>query len=138
MIKYLFILFIFLSNNGFSNEIIPIPAKFLHTIGAVESNNDDSAVGDKGKARGRYQIWQICFKDAQIYDKSLANIPYSAVTNQIIANKVLTAYLNKYCQKEIKQNNFEVMARTWNGGPDGKNKLNTIKYWEKVKNLIDK
>src|SRR5258706_5556445 len=131
--KKLTVFCLFLPFYCYSNEILSIPPKFSAAIGKIESNNNDLAVGDRGKSLGRYQIWQICFKDAQIYDISLQNIDYKAVTNKNVADKVLASYLSKYCKQAIKNNDFETMARVWNGGPGGKNKLNTLKYWNFVK-----
>jgi hypothetical protein len=104
---------------------------FLKILGTVESNNNDQAIGDGGKARGRYQIWEVCFIDAKQFDKSLNKYKYSDVTNKIVSEKVVLSYLNRYCPAAVRNNDFEVMSRTWNGGPQGKNKQSTIKYWQK-------
>lgn len=138
MKKYLSILLCLISFLAKSTEIIQISDKFFKILGQIESNNNDYAIGDSGKALGRYQIWRIYFKDAQNFDKSLQNIEYKQVTNEIVARRVVMAYLNKYCLNSVKSGNYEVMARIHNGGPDGQNKQNTLKYWQRFKKLLDK
>ncbi|MEK6883024.1 MAG: hypothetical protein AABY22_25595 [Nanoarchaeota archaeon] len=138
MKKYLILFSLFLPFLTYSKEIIQIPDKFFKILGTIESNNNDLAVGDRGKALGRYQIWQIYFKDAQNFDKSLQNIEYKQVTNEIIARQVINSYMNKYCLNAVKSGNYEVMVRTHNGGPDGQNKQITLRYWQRFKKLLDK
>lgn len=107
---------------------------FLNILGKVESNNNDYAVGDGGRAISRYQIWKVCYLDAKEYNKSI-NFSYESLTNSNNAAIVVKSYLNRYCPKACKENNWEIMARTFNGGPNGANKSSTIKYWERFKKL---
>ena len=119
----LFILLWFLSFNAFSKDFLPIPAKFKQIISLIESNNRDNAIGDNGKALGRYQIWQICYDDACNYDKSIS-FSYNSLTNKANSDIILTVYLNRYGRELIKLNDFESLARLWNAGPNWKNKKN--------------
>ena len=36
-----------------------------------------------------------------------------------------------------KDNNFEAIARSWNGGPRGPKSNRTLKYWEKVEQQLN-
>lgn len=138
MLKYLVFCFVFVCFSGFSASkpnIIELNKQFVQIIGKIESNNNDFAIGDKGKAISRYQIWEICYLDAKNYDKSI-KFEYSSLTNKEYAIKVITAYLNRYERKAIQNNDFESLARCWNGGPNwrkktGKAKINLENYWKK-------
>lgn len=124
------LIFCILVLNSNAAEIIPLDKKFVQTIGAIESNNNDLAVGDNGKSISRYQIQKAAFIDAKQFDKSI-KFGYESLTNKNNALKVMTAYLNKYCPAAVRKNNFEIMAKTWNGGPNGPKNPNTKKYWAK-------
>lgn len=108
-----------------------INEKFLNTLGKIESNNNDKAVGDNGKAIGRYQIWRVCYQDARDFDKSI-NFPYSALTNKENSDKVVIAYLNRYARGKSPVE----MARIWNGGPSGDKKLATVLYGKKFESIF--
>lgn len=130
MIKNILFCSFFLVFSLKAGEIIELNPKFIEIIGKIESNNNDFAVGDKGKAISRFQIWEIYYKDAKNYDKSI-NFSYSSLTNKNNAVKVMTAYLNRYAREAVKNNDFEKLARIHNGGPLGYKKQSTIKYWQK-------
>lgn len=128
MIKYI-VFGLLLTNSSYSRDLLPIPTNFLAAISKIESNNNDWAVGDNGKSISRYQIQYNCYLDAKNYDKTIT-FSYESLTNKANARKILIAYLSRYCKKN---DSFEVMARTWNGGPNGKNKTATINYWNKIR-----
>ena len=104
----------------------PDMAKFFHALSAVESDHNDSAVGDSGKALGRYQIWRVYWQDSRVPGK------YAQVKNKDYAEKVMIEYWKRYCPKALKNKDFETLARIHNGGPKGNKKQVTIKYWLKV------
>lgn len=133
MIKYLLISLLFISNNGYSRDFLPIPTNFSQIIGVIESNNNDFAIGDKGKALGRYQIWLICYQDCTNYDKSIS-FSYQSLTNKGNSDQIMKVYLNKYGRDLIKSNDFISLARLWNAGPNWKNNLDkTTNYVRKFK-----
>lgn len=113
----------------------PIPPKFFDVLGQVESNNSDSAVGDDGKAIGRYQIWRIYYEDAKEFDKSIS-FSYKSVTNKANAEKVITSYLNRYGKKFIQNNDWVSLARIHNGGPNGYRNPATLGYGRKFQKVM--
>jgi hypothetical protein len=109
----------------------------LQAIGQVESGNNDDAVGDNGKALGRYQIWYVYWKDAVEYDPSIGG-EYSDVTDPDYAKKIVLAYWARYATKGRlgHEPTDEDKARIHNGGPNGHKKDSTLKYWDKVQDVI--
>lgn len=103
--------------------------RLLNAIRQVESNGNDKAVGDNGKAIGPYQIWYCYWKDAVEHDKSLGG-SYNDCYDPDYAKKVVIAYLSRYAPKGATE---EQLARIHNGGPKGHRNSKTIKYWNKVK-----
>ena len=54
--KFLFVIAMVVFS-GFAYAV-NVPEELLNAISTVESNNDDKAIGDSGKAVGRFQIWK--------------------------------------------------------------------------------
>jgi len=105
--------------------------KFFHALSAVESNHNDNAIGDNGRALGRYQIWQVYWQDSRISGK------YEQVKNKKYAERVMIGYWKRYCPTALKNKDLETLARIHNGGPKGNKKQATIKYWLKVKKYLN-
>ena len=110
----------------------------LAAIRTVESNNSPDAVGDSGNAIGVYQIWRSYHRDALEF--STIGGTYSDCFNPDYADRVVRAYMKRYATekrlgREVTQ---EDIARIHNGGPNGHKKKATLKYWEKVKKLLNK
>ena len=101
----------------------------LDAIRQVESNGDDAAVGDGGKAIGAYQIWYAYWKDAHDFDKTLGG-SYKDCYDPEYARRVVIAYMTRYAPKNA---TAQDLARIHNGGPKGYRKSATVKYWDKVK-----
>lgn len=101
----------------------------IRAIGLVESGNADSAVGDGGRSRGRYQIsrayWIDGGGDPKRYEKD--------VLNSAICRRVMLAYWERYCPAALFGGDLETLARIHNGGPRGRQKVATQEYWLKVK-----
>lgn len=110
----------------------PLLDNLIDAIGIVESNNNDRAIGDGGKAIGRYQIHKAYWVDGCQYLK--VDWPYSQAVDATKARLVVKAYLVRYG----KGKSIEQLARIHNGGPNGWKKESTIKYWLKVKQEIEK
>lgn len=93
----------------------------------VESNGNDMAIGDNGRAIGALQIHKAVVVDAN----RIAGTSYThqQMTNRIAARRVCEIYLSHYG----KGCSTEQLARRWNGGPTGDRKSATITYWNKVK-----
>ena len=110
---------------------------FARAVAKVESNNNSKAIGDNGKARGILQIHEICFNDAAKYDAELLKYGYQGCFNPQVSKRVLWAYCAKYEKEALKNGDFEILAKLWNGGcgwrtKTGKVKSNLDTYWMKV------
>ena len=113
-----------------SGNCLALDLRFFKAIHSVESGGRFGAIiGDNGQALGPLQIHKRCWIDSKVKGKYMqcADFNYSV--------KVMEGYLKRYCPKAVQENNFEIMARTWNGGPSQKG---TDGYWKKVKQAIDK
>ena len=105
---------------------VPPPAgtdvrRILDTLQAVETGGErdpDAAVGDGGKALGAYQVWRVYWVDACEYDPSLRARGYQTVTEREYAERVVIAYLSRYCKTWT----IDECARIHNGGPAGATK----------------
>ena len=110
----------------------------LAAIATVESNTNDRAVGDGGKAFGRYQIWAIYVKDVNriagtcFSHKDAHNPEKAACMTKIY----LTHYAKVYERKTGKKASAEVLCRIHNGGPDGWRKPATAGYWKKCRRAM--
>ena len=111
---------------------LQLPENFVAAEIQVESSGRNNAIGDDGKAIGCLQIHIACWQDAKEMDSSLQG-NYSNCFSREYSIKVMRAYLNRYCPDAIRKNDFETMARTWNGGANGRNNPRTLDYWRRVK-----
>jgi hypothetical protein len=127
MIKFILIFILFHCISGFCDDL----NKFKIILSKLESNDNDRAIGDNGKAIGRYQIHLVCYQDATNFNKSI-KFSYNSLTNKVNSDIILESYLNKY----KKSNSFEDWARLWNAGPNWNKKLNkTDLYWARFKQI---
>lgn len=108
---------------------------FLDAIASVESGADDSAVGDNGKAIGRYQVWRVYWQDALQACPELKG-SYKDCVDKDYAERVMCAYLLRYCPKAVGAKDYQVLARIHNGGPRGATKRATLPYWVRVKKVL--
>lgn len=116
----------------YRNQLRPL----LDALATVESNNNDDAVGDAGKALGRYQIWEIYWQDAVEKCPDLSRAGYECVKDKVYAERILVAYMLRYAKKAIEDKDFEKLSRIHNGGPKGHKKKATLPYWNKVNNIL--
>lgn len=119
--------------------ISTVTACDLYTaIGEVESHNSDQAVGDGGKAVGRYQIHMTVIEDVN----ELCGTNYTAEDRKDpekareIMEKYIGIWAKHYEKTQKKTATDEIKARIWNGGPYGWRKKATEKYWEKVQKAM--
>jgi len=110
---------------------------FLDALAQVESNGKDDAVGDNGKALGRYQVWETYWTDA------LGKCPdiggkYKDVVDRDYAERVVMAYFLRYGKKALARSDYEMLSRIHNGGPKGYRVKATLPYWKKVENAMAK
>jgi len=103
----------------------------FRAIALVESNANDSAVGDNGASIGRYQIGNAYWTDALQQNPSIGGL-YADVTSPLYAEKVIEAYMRRYLGDAIWENltpdNVILIARTHNGGWRGGSKPHTLGY----------
>lgn len=108
---------------------------FFESVRWVESggkpNRGRDALGDGGKALGPFQIHEVYWKDAGVTGK------YDDVRKEGYAKKVMFAYWLRYCPDALMNMDWETLARVHNGGPDGRNKDSTAKYWKKVREAME-
>lgn len=117
---------------------VDVPDKLVRAIAQIESHNNDLAVGDKGNAVGRYQIWPVVLTD--IHRITGRKIDPDCRTDPTIARYILVTYLRHYGavyeRHTGRRATAEVLARIWNGGPLGWNKPDTIAYWKKIQKYM--
>lgn len=100
---------------------------FERAIAKVESSGNTKAVGDNGKAIGIFQIHESCWRDSGVKGS------YNQCFDAKYSKQVMRAYLLRYAKKAVKSNDFETLAKVWNGGPNGAKNKKTNNYWFKVK-----
>jgi hypothetical protein len=96
----------------------------------IESNGDEKAIGDNGRAWGCLQIRAVVIKDVNKvyglhYNREDAFDPKKA-------REICRMYLLHWGNK-INNCTPGSYARIWNGGPKGNRKPGTVAYWKKVK-----
>lgn len=121
-----------------NTSLLALIAMLLPSLAIVESNNNDYAIGDNGKAVGRYQIHQICIDDVNRITGGayVVNDRYDPVKSAEIVSAYLYHYGLQYERQTGKSATIEVLARIYNGGPNGWKKNSTIKYWNKIQEVI--
>ena len=125
------------------DDTVPLTTRIERLIPAleiVESNRNPAAVGDNGKAKGILQIWNVVIQDVnRIYKTYFTHDDaFDKEKAKEIASKYLQFYGEQYEKKTGKTATTEVLARTFNGGPNGYKNPNTLTYWEKVKIAFSK
>jgi hypothetical protein len=119
--------------------LTPQQTELVNALIQVESNGQDDAVGDNGSAIGCLQIWKIYWLDAT--ERSNIGGKYLDCFTRNYSIKIFDAYMKRYAREAwTNPNKFdaEKVARIHNGGPKGYKKTATLKYWKKVKILLDK
>jgi len=109
--------------------------RLIDALIAIESNGDDSAIGDGGLAVGCLQIHPIMVRDInRILGREYINCPYIYKDryNRTKSIEMCKIYFGHYCR----DTSDEYKARCWNGGPNGWKKESTKAYWEKVKAVL--
>ena len=115
---------------------LTFPSKLCDAILQVETGGHPdpaNAVGDGGRSIGPLQISLGCWMDAVEHDASIGGV-YADCKDLDYAKKIFHSYLDRYA---VFGDSLEVLARIWNGGPNGYRKEATEPYWRAVKNLMD-
>lgn len=100
----------------------------VNAIIQVESNGDDKAVGDNGKALGCLQIHKAMVDDV---NRILGRQAYT-YNDRLNRGKSIEMF-NIYTSHYSPGATDEVVTRRWNGGPKGDRKTATVAYWYKVR-----
>ena len=121
-----------------SVKAVEVSQSLLDAIQIVESNGNESAIGDNGKAVGAFQIHKIYVDDVNNF--SSEKFTYEDRKNKEKSQKIVKLYLEHYGKsyekKTGKKTTNEVLARIHNGGPKGYDKEATKNYWKKVENNL--
>ena len=106
----------------------------LDAIKMVESKNGKYLNGKNGEF-GPYQIKRIAIDDVNriIGTKTYK---YEDDIDEQKSREVCKIYITYWSEKARMGRDMEAMARIWNGGPNGHKKKSTIKYWNKIKEVL--
>lgn len=98
-----------------------IIAVLIQAIIVVESGGDANAIGDNGLARGCLQIHQCVIDDVnRVYKiRYKSSSVFNKADAEDIAMKYLMYWGDRYQRETGKIATAEVLARIWNGGPNG-------------------
>ncbi len=110
--------------------------ELVNAIHIVETGGRTGPIkGDGGAALGPLQIHKACWIDANMPDGT-----YEDCADLAYAKRVFSRYLARYATERRlgRPVTDEDRARIWNGGPMGYRKKATVKYWEKVKKIMNK
>lgn len=108
-----------------------LPDNFVRAIHLTESSGRLGAIiGDNGKAYGPLQIHRDCWRDSRVKGD------YRDCADLFYSKRVMSGYLQRFCPAAVASNDFETMARVWNGGPMGYKNSATLGYWHKVKSNL--
>jgi len=99
----------------------------LNAVMAVESNFDSMAYNSKENAAGVLQIRPIMVREV---NRLLGEDKYTLKDRW---NKAKSIEMFNVIRSHLKGATDEEIARTWNGGYNGKNIPETMQYWKKVK-----
>ena len=99
----------------------------LNAVMAVESNFDTMAYNEKENAAGVLQIRPIMVREV---NRLLGENKYTLKDRW---SKAKSIEMFNVIRSHLKGASNEEIARTWNGGYNGKNIPQTMQYWNKVK-----
>jgi beta-glucosidase/6-phospho-beta-glucosidase/beta-galactosidase len=111
---------------------------FLLALALVESSNNTNAIGDDGLSWGLYQIRPVYVEDV---NRILGVNMYRHIDamDPTHAQAMVVIYIDHYATPERlgRPVTDEDRARIHNGGPTGWKKRKTVKFWKKVKKVMD-
>ena len=128
-----------------SKEIKAVPSvdaesKFINALIQVESRGHDSIIGDKhlvgNEAVGALQIRPIMVREVNRILKIKKSDKRFKLKDRFSREKSIEMFMiwKNYHHSD---DEFETIARNWNGGPKGYKSSRTEKYWVKVQQELD-
>ena len=122
---------------------IVLPSKsiddLINALIYVESRGNDSAVGDRHLAEpsvGVLQIRPIMVREVNRICRRIGSNQRFTLKDRFDRDKSIHMFLI-WKQFHHKDSDFEVIARSWNGGPRWRKIDRTKKYWEKVEQQLN-
>lgn len=108
-------------------------AEILEAIWMTETSGSSRPPdGDDGKAIGPFQIHRVYWIDSEVPGR------YQDCRRRAYAERVVQAYMLRYVAEAWRDCDAEVIARTHNGGPRGRFKKATDRYWQRVSDWLGK
>jgi hypothetical protein len=126
---------------GKGSDMNDLIEKLIPALIQVESGGNPNAVGDRGRAVGVLQIHKCVVDDVnQWYEK---NYRYTDRLDPQKSKEICSLYLRcwggNYVLGSQKHITLEVLAKIWNGGPEGwRYEKSTERYWLKVKTEMER
>jgi hypothetical protein len=121
-----------------SGQAADLSPRFVKALHMVETSGRLGPIrGDKNSALGSLQIHRKCWQDAIEFNKSIGG-RYEDCARHDYSVKIFTAYLKRYGQRFIDDQDYESLARIWNGGPQGYNNPKTKLYAQRVMRYMRK
>jgi len=102
----------------------------------VESSDNDSAYNSVEDAVGCLQIRPIMVREVNRILKKTGKEERFDLEDRWDREKSLEMF-NIWREYHHPNSTDEVIARNWNGGPNGFNKESTLKYWKKVRGRLE-
>ena len=107
--------------------------KFYETLSVMEAGAELGAIGP-------YSIHHDFWADAVEFDPTIGGLPQDC-ERPWYSHRIINAYFQRYCPDEWVSDGkdmkaLEVLARTFNGGPKGRNKATTADYGQRFVNLF--
>ncbi len=125
-----------------SKDIQPVikDGDLLNALIFVESNGNDSAIGDRhligNEAVGALQIRPIMVREVNRILKIQGKTKRFKLKDRFDRQKSISMFM-VWKEFHHKNDNNEVIARNWNGGPKGYKKDRTIQYWNKIEKQLN-
>ena len=128
----------------YSNYINPIKLKKVYRVPQeivlgmiqVESNDNDSAYNKSEEAVGCLQIRPIMVREVNRILKKQGKEYRFKMKDRWDRDKSLEMFW-VWRDYHHPRSSDEVIARNWNGGPNGYKKKSTVKYWKKVNSCLE-
>ena len=119
-----------------SKKVTRVPQEVVIGMIQVESNGNDRAYNKSEEAVGCLQIRPIMVREVNRILKKQGEEYRFKMKDRWDRDKSLQMF---WVWKDYHHPNStdEVIARNWNGGPNGYKKKSTEKYWEKVNRCLE-